>query len=169
MTKLLGNGIIDIAAEVPDPKDRQIRDLRDRVADLEADLDRAREETGRAKRDAGKAVAALRRQLAPLYHALGAIFGEMDAAGLDAPPVSTASSPVAGTGDAQGIWAAWKQKLPPACGKIIDALLAHGELNAAQLKVACRLGTSTVGDGLGKMYKLGLLNKNASRYSLKNL
>lgn len=41
------------------------------------------------------------------------------------------------------LYDAWKQRLPPACGKIIDALLVHPMTNM-QLKKFCKLGTSTV-------------------------
>jgi hypothetical protein len=41
------------------------------------------------------------------------------------------------------VYDAWKQRLPPACGKIIDALLVQPMTNM-QLKKFCKLGTSTV-------------------------
>jgi predicted transcriptional regulator len=55
----------------------------------------------------------------------------------------------------------------PACGKVIDALLAHSELNTAQLKVAAGIGSRTVSDSIFKLNKLGLITKNGGRFSLK--
>lgn len=114
----------------------------------------------------------LRQQLSPLYRALQAVFGELDAAGVtdSAAPAAAAGVPQAGP-DARvtAVWESWKSRLPPACGKIIDALLLHNELTQAQLKVAAKLGTSTVSDAVWKLNKAGLINKNGRRVSLKQL
>ena len=110
----------------------------------------------------------------PLYRALQAVFGELDAAGVtdDAPqrsPAAQANDAPATDARTKAVWESWKSRLPPACGKVIDALLLHGELNQAQLKVAARLGTSTVSDSVYKLNKAGLINKNGGRVSLKQL
>jgi len=148
-----------------------------RIAELETQLramtrqrDDANRETKRAQEDAQRALSMLRTQLGPLYRALQAVFGELDAAGVtedrrpepgDAPPAAPAKN--------VAVWEAWKQRMPPAVGKVIDALLLHGELNQVQIKVAARIGSSTVTDAVYKLNKAGLINKNGGRVSLKQL
>lgn len=164
MTKLLlGDGVEQ------DPRDARIEDLEDEVTNLRSALSRANVETVRAREDAGRALGALRRQLSPLYRALQAVFGELDAAGVDEPAAGGPVGPGTGNPRTAAVWEAWKQKLPPACGKVIDALLTHSELNQAQIKVAARLGTSTVSDVVYKLNKAGLINKAGGRVSLKSL
>jgi hypothetical protein len=147
----------------PDLTFEMVQGLRDEILDLRNQLRVAQQATVLAKREAASALGALRKQLSPLYRALQAVFGELDAAGVEDQTTGPSTSP-----RVSAVWEAWKQKLSPACGKIIDALLTHSELNSAQLKVACRLGTSTVSDSIYKLNKAGLINKNAGRFSLKS-
>lgn len=151
--------------------------LRTKVRTLERDLDDARLEARRAREDADRALSMLRKQLSPLYRALQAVFGELDAAGVTDSTVPDPQS--AGPGATHGIeprvaalWASWKQKLggaDSAPSRVIDALLTHGEMNVAQLRVAGKMAQQTVYDSVSKLHKLGLLNKNGGRYSLKQL
>jgi len=172
--RALGDGtVIDMSAVVDDDAREaelevlrlEIRSLKRAVSDADLRADRARE-------DADRALGTLRRQLSPLYRALQAVFGELDAAGVtDTAPASAAAAPSVDAPDARtkAVWESWKSRLSPACGKVIDALLLHGELNSVQIKVAARLGTSTVSDSISKLYKAGLINKNGGRFSLKTL
>lgn len=147
----------------------ELRGLRAELAEARATADTARQDALGATR----AIARLRRQLDPLYTALQAVFGEIEAGGVteSQPPYAVAGGPASAGVDARvaSVWEAWKSRLPPACGKVIDALLTHGELTQAQLKVAARLGTSTVSDAIYKLNKAGLINKNGGRVSLKAL
>lgn len=159
-----------LEGDVEDPGAIRIEELEEEARNLRAALARANLETLRAREDAGLAMGALRRQLGPLYRALQAVFGELDAAGIEEPilrPGGQASTDQAPKNTA--VWEDWKRKLPPACGKIIDALLTHGALNQVQIKVAARLGTSTVSDAVYKLNKAGLIDKDGGRVSLKAL
>jgi len=151
-----------------DERDAQIRDLKDEVEDLRSELAAAKARANRAERDTARALGALRQQLTPLYRALQQVFGELDAAGVEdgAEPSASATST---DGRVKAVWESWKSRVSPACGKVIDALLVHGELNSVQIKVAARLGTSTVSDSISKLNKAGLINKNGGRFSLKAL
>lgn len=162
--------------EAGDARDDQIDALERQVAKLRGELSDTRHELTRVREDSNRALTALRQQLSPLYRALQRVFGELDDAGVaDVAGPAAASqgfSPAAVSGsDAKvaAVWAAWKLKVSPACGKVIDALLEHGELNSVQIKVAARLGTSTVSDSIWKLNKLGLITKNGGRISLKAL
>ena len=53
--------------------------------------------------------------------------------------------------------------------EFIQALLEHGEMSAIQLKIATRSGQQTVYDTIHKLNKLGLINKNGGKFSLKEL
>jgi len=169
---ILEGDVLDLATY--DARDAEIEKLRGEIRELRRQVSDAQVEAERAREDANRALSSLRRQLHPLYRALQAVFGELDAAGVtdDAPqrsPAAQANDAPATDARTKAVWESWKSRLPPACGKVIDALLLHGELNQAQLKVAARLGTSTVSDSVYKLNKAGLINKNGGRVSLKQL
>lgn len=113
----------------------------------------------------------LRRQLAPLYRALQAVFGEIEAVVGDEPlPSSPSSAAPAVDPRAAAVWASWKNKLGGTVAKGIDALLLHGELDTGQLAIAAGLDRRTVSNTV--VYKLnqaGLITKNNGRFSLKKL
>jgi len=158
-----------IEGEVETPDERRIQELLAENVELRQELDQARREAADATRNATRAITRLRGQLEPLYRALRGIFGEMDAAGVGESASVPASSPGVSDTRVLAVWTSWKQRVSPACGKVIDALLQHGELNTAQLKVAAGIGSSTVSDSIFKLNKLGLISKNGGRFSLKAL
>ena len=119
-------------------------------------------EVRRELREAHAAVAALRTQLHPLYRALQAVFGEME-------HVAAGEIPAPNNPRVSAVWESWKQKLGGMSAKFIDALLLHGEMSVAQLRVAMQCRQQTVYDVSSKLGKLGLLNKNGGKYSLKQL
>lgn len=155
-----------IDGHVEDERDRQIADLHDEIRSMSAELENARREALNARRESNRAVGELRRQLHPLYRALQAVFGEIDAAGGDEGPSGSAPD-----GRVAAVWESWKVKLGSnsAPARIIDALLQHGQLNVAQIKVAAKMATQTVYDATSKLNRLGLINKSGGRYSLKQL
>lgn len=170
--------IIDTDAEGTAPlldaaSDGRVEDLERQVARLRGELSDARHELARVREDSNRALTALRRQLQPLYSAMQLMFGHLDDAGVSGEaPASTAAAAAPGApADARvtAVWEAWKSRLPPACGKVIDALLIHGDLSNQQIKVAARLGSSTVTDSIYKLNKAGLITKNGGRVSLKTL
>jgi hypothetical protein len=174
--KAIGDGsVIDVGFD-SDPRDDRVDDLERQLARVRGELSDARHELARVKEDSNRALTSLRQQLSPLYRALQRVFGELDAAGVpDAASPGPTAAGVPSPGQAEtdprikAVWDSWKSRLSPACGKVIDALLLHGELNSVQLKVAARLGTSTVSDSISKLNKAGLVNKNGGRFSLKQL
>lgn len=136
------------------------RDLRQQLLDARADATRSR-------RDLVQAVAALRKQLTPLYRSLQGVFGDMEAFG-DAEPMTSAGGPI--DGRVAAVWASWKNKLGGTVAKGIDALLLHGELDTAQLAIAAGLDKRTVTNTVVyKLHGAGLINKNNGRFSLKQL
>lgn len=148
-----------------DDRDEQIVELEQALRDLRAEVQNANAATLQAQREATRALSALRRQLSPLYRALQQVFGELDTVGVDesADPVSAAvnrTSPV---------WAAWKQRVSPSAGRVIDALMIHGELNIQSICVAATMGRNTVYTAIAELKKAGVLNKNGGRFSLKQL
>lgn len=169
--KALGDGsIIDIGT---DPHDVEMDALRMENRRLRRELSDAQVETERAREDANRALGALRRQLSPLYLAMQAVFGELDAANITDAPSEAPRAAEARASETdpriKAVWDSWKSRLPPAAGKVIDALMLHGELSPVQLKVAGRMGTSTVSFALAKLNGAGLLTKNGGKYSLKQI
>lgn len=163
-----------IEGEVVPQGDPELERLQAANRQLRRDLDDAKIEARRAREDADRALSALRRQLSPLYRALQMVFGELDAAGVaDAVPVSTtgAAAAAAAVGDprVQAVWEKWKSHLPGYPARIIDALLIHGEMNTSQLAIAAGCKRQRISEGIVRLNKAGLINKNAGRFSLKQL
>jgi hypothetical protein len=104
----------------------------------------------------------IRRQLEPWHNALGLLFGELDEQGISDAPTSVPTR-------IAGVWESWKQKLGGKSADLIDALLQHGVMNAPQLRVAMKCHINSVYETTAKLQKLGLVNKNGGRYSLKEL
>lgn len=149
-----------------DPQARKILDLERELRQIRRELSDAQIEVDRAREDATRALSRLRAQLNPLYRALQAVFGELDAAGV-AETVGVASTQEPDR--ISPVWASWKAKLSPQCGKAIDALLIHKDLNATQLCVAAQIGKNTIYTVIHALNRAGLLNKNGGRFSLKQL
>jgi hypothetical protein len=143
--------------------DDQIAELEAEVNELRTALRIAKAETSQVRQDTARALAKLRRQLSPLHRALKAVFGELDAAGIEevAPTGAAASS--------SDKWDAWKQRLGPGCAKVIDALLLGGEMNVRAIMVAAKMGENTVYQATAKMGQAGIIQKNGGKFSLKSL
>lgn len=162
MTRLLEGTVLE-----PMEEDRIVA-LAAEIRDLRAELAEARANEARARKDAARALSSLRHQLSPLYRALQMVFGELDAAGVQ----DEASRP--GTTESieprvAAVWQSWKSKLPGKASEFIDILLQHGEMNAAQLRIAGRCSSDTVYQTIHKLNKAGLINKNGGKFSLKQL
>jgi hypothetical protein len=161
-----------LEGEVVPDVDPEIERLRARVRGLERETADAKVEAKRAREDADRALSMLRKQLSPLYRALQAVFGELDAAGVtdDVPAESrAASSPNGPDVRVAAVWASWKSKLGGGAAKAIDALLVHSDLNTQQLAIATGLHRTTVPKVIYELNKAGLINKNGGRFSLKQL
>jgi hypothetical protein len=146
---------------VVDTRDERIESLEDDVRRLRAELAAAKREASDARADAGRALSALRKQLNPLYLALQAVFGELDAAGLD--DVSSG-----GSMQSSAYWDDWKRRLGGSCAKVIDALLLGGEMSVKSITIAARMGQQTVYEATSKMGRAGILIRNGKKFSLKS-
>lgn len=155
--------------EVVDERESRIAVLEEELGELR-DENRGLKAALRAKDgEAERSVAKLRDVLSPLFQSLKLVFGEIE----------TIAGPDAGAAVAEGTdsrdsakWMSWKSQLPPACGRVIDALLTHGELTAPQILVVCKMAPGTLHGGSGVLSRLnraGLLNKNGNKHSLKKL
>jgi ribosomal protein L29 len=137
----------------------QLQAENDRLND---ELTRLRVELARTQNEGAHAISNLRRILAPLYQGLQQIFGEIDRVSLEADLPTTDVRKSAA-------WDLWKQKLGGKQAEFIQALLDHGEMTAVQLKITTRCGQQTVYDTIFKLNRLGLINKNGGKISLKQL
>jgi hypothetical protein len=147
----------------------RIAELEDEVRSLQNDLAVAKQAAVLARRESAAAFGALRKQLSPLYRALQAVFGELDAAGVE-DQATTSADRAAGDPRKRAIWDSWKARLGPTCAKVIEALLLQPEMTNRQIAVAIGTGRiQTVYDAIVKMNKVSLLTKSGDRYSLKSL
>lgn len=170
---LLTDGrVIDIGI---DDRDRQLEELRAENRRLQRVAADAELRADRAQEDAQRALGMLRRQLSPLYKALQAVFGELDAAGVmdaaEGPPAQADSSPRPMSADPRvaAVWESWKNKLGGQCAKVIDVLLTHREMNTTQLAIAVGTRRQNIPNLIYKLNQAGLINKNGGRFSLKEL
>ena len=149
----------------------ELQRLRVQMNSMRLAIEQLTEERDTARREAKTlqyATDELRRQLGPLHSALSAVFGELDA---------VPSSHEGGNGHSApddkktAVWKSWIQKFGPATmqARMITAVLEHGALTAAQLRVAMQCSTQGVYDTAARLSKLGLLEKNGNKYSLKEL
>jgi hypothetical protein len=119
----------------------------------------------------GTSVAEIRKILLPLHHALRLLFGEIEkiepASGGVSGGESYSASPV--NDKKRAIWESWKKKLGGQQATFIDAILEHGQMTAAQLRGAMHCGKNAVYQAASKLGKLGLVENNGGKYSLKEL
>lgn len=82
-----------------------------------------------------------------------------------AAPESASGAPMP---QSSAAWQMWKDRLPPACGKIIDALLIQ-PLTMTQMIRVCGLAYSTVKANVAILKNNTLLEKDGDRWKLKRL
>lgn len=159
-----------IEGEVLPTVDPELEGLRAENRRLQRDAEDARREAQRAREDAARALGMLRTQLGPLYRALQAVFGELDAAGVpETAPISATASPDQPNPRASAVWEAWKKRLGGQCAQVIDALLIHSEMNTTQLAIAIGTRRQNIPNLIYKLNQAGLINKNGGKFSLKQL
>ena len=147
------------AAEI-DGLRQEVRELKQRLKDEREHSQDAIREARQKSADAMRAQAKLKQYLQPFHTALQMIFGELEHIdGSDDSLPSKVSS----------VWESWKSKLGGNPAKLIDSLLIHREMNAVQLRVAMQCHINSVYETTAKLQKMGLLNKNGGKYSLKDL
>lgn len=137
----------------------------DIISDLETENESLKAQLAHEKqsgREGARAVAALRKQLTPLYQAMQMMFGHMEA-------INTDSAVNGATPAVSAVWKAWKDRLGGQPAQLIDALLLHSELTSGQIAIAIGVNPKNVAQVIHKVNKAGLLNKNGGKFSLKQL
>lgn len=159
----------DESSATPSSEDLDL--LRRKVSRLEGELSDAQDALqDERKRSAGafRSMARLKQSLNPFYQALQMIFGDLE----DVDEVDSMSSRVRPGGTLQppnaAAYTAWKQQLPPACGKIIDALLVQ-PLSSSQLRTICKLGSTSIAVSLATLKNNKLVEKDGSLNRLRRL
>ena len=157
-------------------EDGENRDQEDSVVALAAENLELRREIGRLsqelERERGRnarAVVKLRELLAPFHGWINALFGEME--GITPEELSAEAASFSQLSPAKNaVWQSWIAKLPGKRAEIIRALLEHGEMTVAQLRVATHSGQATIYSSVYELNKIGLIVKTAKgSYSLKQL
>lgn len=109
-----------------------------------------------------RAIANLREILNPVHQGLRAIFGEIEAVGVN--EVTPAAA--AGGSAPSSYWDEMKKRWPGKATDIISVLLLQKSLNATQLAHATRSGINTVYKAVEKMVNAGVVQKSGKIYSL---
>lgn len=148
--------MLQIAGDV-DERANEIMNLEAEVVQLKADL--AREQ--QAGRQGARAVAALRKQLTPLYQALQMIFGQIETVSESAEGAAPVSSVMSTRIEA------WKRQLGPTCAKVIDTLRVHGELNVEGIRINAKMSPNTVYRCTSQLQRAGAIVKHGGRFSMK--
>ena len=142
-------------------------DLRQLVTKLEDQLREAREQLEAEKRQRSSlemAVSALRQLLEPQYVALQAIFGEIEITGIGG------ESRAVNDDRKLRVWQPWLDKFGDNLqGKMLRALLDHGPMTAAQLRVPMQCTQQSVYNAYDRLVKFGLVSSNSGKYALKKL
>lgn len=136
----------------------ELNDLRDENAQLNRRL---------SQTDAP--IARLRETLRPIYELLQMVMGEIDAIDPDDVP-SAAGASATRPAASSPVWESWKQRMPGAPAKIIDALLLHADASVEQLVVLTHISRrTTIYEAIRRMSKAGIIDKNGGRFALKKL
>jgi chromosome segregation ATPase len=142
----------------------QVRSLKQQLKDEREQAQQAIQDARRQSAQANRSRAKLKQVLSPFYQALRMIFEELS----DVETDSTAESSPATGPISERAYQAWKERLPPACGKIIDALLVQS-LTSSQLATMCKMHYDTAVKSLGILTKNGLIQKNGNLNQLRRL
>jgi 3-oxoacyl-[acyl-carrier-protein] synthase III len=153
------------AGPQPDHRDRIIASLETENRELKDKIEEMRLEAQQANKAVEQGVGELRRVLLPLHQAMRLVFGEIDRIA----PVGESYHSNPQSDKKRAIWESWKKKLGGQQANFIDALLEHGQMTAAQLRVAMHCGRDAVYQVASKLGKLGLVEQNGGKYSLKEL
>jgi hypothetical protein len=125
-------------------------ELREQLADLRERFD-SLEESYQQDRD----------KIGSLLHSLRAVFG--GGGEVASPSPSGSNQPIP-----KAVYDAWKERLPPSCGRVIDALLVQ-PMGYNQLKSYCKASSSTIDAALSKLRANGLIEKDGNLNRLKRL
>ena len=133
------------------PVDDEVTTLREELNELRSKFDELKSAYQKDRENVGGFI-----------HGLRALVG-----GSGAAPSSqqSSSAPMPHNRDA---WNAWKQQVPPACAKIIDALLVQ-PLTQTQIVSFCKMRQSTASQMLGILKRNGLIEMDGRLNRLKRL
>lgn len=160
-----------LTGEVVD-READLQPLRDEIDQLKADLRKMRQERDTARADgmaAQSAIAALRDVLQPLRRAVGAIYGEIEAAGIpdSQAPAQSPSLGQQAAAQPSGRWTALMAKLGGLKALFIQALLDFGPSTVTGIRAATGMSKQSVYNTAADLTKLGLITRNGSQYALK--
>lgn len=130
------------------------------LSEAEEALRQERQKTAAMERG----VAELRSILSPLHNALLMIFGQADAMGVNGVGAGPEADP-----RKKQIWDSWKAKLPTGEGRAIDALLLHGQMTTAQLRIHVGCASRTAQNIVAALKGKGLIVKEGGMIRLKEL
>lgn len=150
-----------------DHRDRIIASLEQENRELKEKIEEMRLETQQANKVVEQGVGELRRVLLPLHQAMRLVFGEIERIA----PTGTESggqSPQQ-SDKKRAVWESWIKKLPGKRADFIQAMLEHGAMTSAQIRVATHTPEGSVAGIIHDLKKLGLINKTGDKYSLKEL
>lgn len=135
-----------------------IRDLQRELADQKNDVQRSI-----------NALKSLQQVLAPLHRSLRAVFGEIEAGGVDANPYGPSPSAAPSHVPQDAKWQPWIEKWKGTKkAVVIQTLLEHGPLTRTQLRSATESGWSTIDAVTAQLQNLGLITKENEKWTLKN-
>lgn len=150
-----------------DHRDRIIASLEQENRNLQEQLREAREEVANVRNSSLKGVAEIRKLLSPLHQALGLLFGEIER--IAPGGVEPSSNAPQQSDKKRAVWESWIKKLGGLQAEFVKALLEHDVMTAAQLRVAMHCGKDSVYGAASKLGRLGLIQQNGGKYSLKEL
>lgn len=129
-----------------------------RIQELEQELNKEKTRSYAVEISAAN----LRTILLPLYNAIGGILGHVEA-------MDITTDGRASTKPASKAWESWKQKLGGKTAEAIDALLLHGPMTQAQLRIQLGCATRTVTNIVGALKRAALIEKANGKISLKEV
>lgn len=154
---LLSNGPQAVRSEEDyEALQRKVERLQDEIADAKLKIQEERNRSARTLRAQGR----LRHELSPLYNALKGVMEEL-------PSDEEAGSPSAPQSNDK--WETQKRLFPGKPSEIIDLLLIRSNMSTKELATANRSDPRTITKAIFILNNAGLIEKNAGRFSLKQL
>ena len=154
-----------LLGEYVEPDDSN--ELRRRIERLTGEKSRLQVELLEAKerlKAMESGVRSIQRMIEPWKNAIGLLFGEIENMNMEDEHSKT-SVP----SRISAVWDQWKRKLPGKPAEVIQCLLDHGTLSRQQLRAAAGGGWSTIDAATGKLASLGLIDRAAGKYCLRQL
>jgi hypothetical protein len=149
---------------------QQLRREKQRIEEELLSVRRQLEDVTREKESIARSLHVLRQQLSPLHRALRAVFGEIELAiGEEQSSSTSTQSFPAAAGPEGARWESYKNTFPGVPARIIDALLAHREMNVAQLATLLKAAYSTTKDAVAKLRQSGAVVKEGGKGGMVRL